>query len=129
MDVSAVLRKVDEYYRLNQGAEAEKLMQSAIGEAVEEGNDEGLLQLLNELLGYYRETSQVENSYAIAQQCISLAERMGLEGTIPYATTLLNVANAYRAGGRLEDSLELYLRVREIYEKNLSVDDMLVASM
>lgn len=129
MDVNTVLHKVDEYYRLNQGAEAEKLMQSAIGEAVEEGNDEGLLQLLNELLGYYRETSQVENSYAIAQQCIGLAERMGLEGTIPYATTLLNVANAYRAGGRLEDSLNLYLRVREIYEKNLSADDMLVASM
>lgn len=129
MDVNAVLKRVDEYYRENRGPEAEKLMQSAIVEAVSEEDNDGLLQLLNELLGYYRETSQVENSYAIAGQCIGLAERMGLADTIPYATTLLNVANAYRAGGRLDDSLKLYLRVREIYDRKLSADDMLVASM
>ena len=129
MNVKAVLDQVDEYYKMNRGAEAEKLMQSAIMEAVDGEDNEGLLQLLNELLGYYRETSQVEHSYEIAQECTELAERMGLEGTIPYATTLLNVANAYRAGGRLKESLELYLRVREIYRENLSADDMLVASM
>lgn len=129
MDVNAVLHQVDEYYSRNQGAEAEKLMQSAIAEAVEAQDDEGLLQLLNELLGYYRETSQVENSLAIAKQCIGLAERMGLSGTVPYATTLLNVANAYRAAGRLEDSLQLYLQVRKIYDEKLSADDMLIASM
>lgn len=129
MDVNAVLRQVDEYYAQNKGPEAEKLMHSAIAEAAGQGDNEGLLQLLNELLGYYRETSQVDNSYAIADECIRLAQRMGLEDTVPYATTLLNVANAYRAGGRLEDSLELYLRVREIYDRNLSGDDMLIASM
>ncbi len=129
MDVAAVLRKVDELYRQNQGPEAEKLMQSAIVEAVSARDDQGLLQLLNELLGYYRETSRVEDSYAIAEQCMGLAERMGLSGTIPYATTLLNVANAYRAGGRLEDSLELYLRVREIYDAKLEPGDMLAASL
>lgn len=129
MSVAAVLQKVDEYYSQNQGAQAEKLMQGAIVEAVAAGDDEGLLQLLNELLGYYRETSRVEDSYAIAGQCMGLAERMGLSGTIPYATTLLNVANAYRAGGRLEDSLELYLQVREIYDARLEPDDMLAASL
>ncbi|MDE6700187.1 MAG: DUF4037 domain-containing protein, partial [Acetatifactor sp.] len=129
MDVAAVLQKVDELYRQNQGPEAEKLMQSAIVEAVSARDDQGLLQLLNELLGYYRETSRVEDSYAIAEQCMGLAERMGLSGTIPYATTLLNVANAYRAGGRLEDSLELYLRVREIYDAKLEPGDMLAASL
>ncbi len=129
MDVAAVLQKVDEYYRMNQGPEAEKLMQGAVVEAMSAGDNQGLLQLLNELLGYYRETSRVEDSYAIAKQCIGLAERMGLTGTIPYATTLLNVANAYRAGGRLEDSLELYLRVREIYDAQLEPGDMLAASL
>lgn len=129
MSVEEVLQKVDEYYRQNQGPEAEKLMQGAIVEAMSAGDDQGLLQLLNELLGYYRETSRVEDSYAIAGQCMGLAERMGLSGTIPYATTLLNVANAYRAGGRLEDSLELYLRVRKIYDVELAPGDMLSASL
>lgn len=129
INVAAVMQQVDELYMENQGADAEKLMQDTIIEAVSLGDDESLLKLLNELLGYYRETSRVEDSYSIANKCIELAVRMGLENTIPYATTLLNVANAYRAGGRLNDSLKLYLRVREIYSAKLSPEDMLVASM
>lgn len=129
MDVETILKKVDEYYGNGQGPEAEKLMQDAIMEAVSEKDDEGLLQLLNELLGYYRESGQAENSFAIAGQCIALAEQMQLQGTAPYATTLINVANAYRAGGRLEDSLEMYLKVREMLPQVAAPDDMLVASL
>lgn len=129
INVAAIMRQVDEYYAKNRGFDAEKLMQDTILEAASIGDEGSLLQLLNELLGYYRETSRVKDSYAIAKQCMDLAVRMGLEGTIPYATTLLNVANAYRAGGRLKDSLQLYLKVREIYDVKLSKDDMLIASM
>ncbi len=129
MNIEQILQKVDECYENNRGAEAESIMREAIALAVQEQDDESLLQLLNELLGYYRETSQVENSFAIAEQAVALAKRMGLEQTIPYATTLLNVANAYRAGGKLEDSRKCYLTVREIYEKILAPDNMLVASL
>lgn len=129
MDIDTILKQVDRLFEENRGEEAERLMQEAIVMAVQEQDDESLLALLNELMGYYRETSQVENSYAMAAQAISLAQRMGLEGTVPYATTLLNVANAYRAGGRLEDSLNCYLEVRRIYEHTLSPDSMLMASL
>ena len=100
MDVNKILQQVDSFYAENKGEEAEKLMLTAIREAAENQDNEVLLQLLNELLGYYRETSQVENSIRIAGQAIALAEKMGLKDTIPHATTLLNVANAYRAGGK-----------------------------
>ena len=129
MDIERVIQKVDDLYSQNRGKEAEQFMLQCIALAMHEGDDGSLLQLLNELLGYYRETSQVENSYAIAAQAISLAKQMGLEGSLHYATTLLNVANAYRAGGRLQDSLQCYLRVREIYQKQLEPTDMLVASL
>ena len=129
MDITKLLQQVDECYEQNRGGDAERLMQQGIAQAVQEQDDESLLQLLNELLGYYRETSQVENSYRIAEQAIAQAERMGLQGTIPYATTLLNVANAYRAGGKLQDSLSCYLTVRKIYHEMLAPDNMLVASL
>lgn len=128
MDINQILQEVDTLYEENRGPDAEQVMLGAITEAAELGDNGALLQLLNELLGYYRETSQVENSYAIAMQAMHLAQQMGLEDSIPYATTLLNVANAYRAGGRLGESLELYLQVRGIYDKTLSKDNMLVAS-
>lgn len=129
MDVRHILAQVDAYYKQNQGKEAEKLLSRAIEQAVEEEDDDSLLQLLNELLGYYRETDEREAVDRLAAQTVAQAKRMGLEGTVPYATTLLNVANAYRACGRLEDSLERYREVEEIYQKELEPDSMFVAGL
>ena len=129
MDIQRILAQVDGFFEQNKGAEAEKLMQQSIVQAVQEEDDGSLLQLLNELLSYYRETSQRENADSIAAQAIAQAKRMGLEGTIPYATTLLNVANACRACGRLEASLDYYAQVQEIYDRELPPDSMLVAGL
>ncbi|MBQ4537676.1 MAG: DUF4125 family protein [Lachnospiraceae bacterium] len=129
MDIQNILSRIDKYYSENKGAEAEQLMLCSIEETELAGDKEGKLQLLNELLGYYRETSRIEDSFRIAKQAIATAEDMGLKDTLPYATTILNVANAYRAGGRLTDSLECYLQVRSIYDRLLSDDNILVASL
>lgn len=129
MNMNQILQKIDTYFAENQGQEAEHFMLDCMEQAVAEADDGALLQLLNELLGYYRETSQAENSYIIAARAIALAEQMGLQESIQYATTLLNVANAYRAGGKLQESLQYYKRVREIYGKSLSPDNLLVASL
>lgn len=127
MDIQEIFSQIDKLFEENKREEAEKLMQESIARAMEEQDDNSLLQLLNELLGFYRETGRHEEAALIADRSIAQAERMGLSGTIPYATTLLNVANAYRAGGRLEESLEKYLQVQEIYRGQLPPGDMLEA--
>lgn len=129
MDIHQVLAQADALFEENRGEEAERLLRESAAAAAKEQDDESLLSLLNELLGYYREVSRYEEAYGIADQAIGLAERMGLGGTVPYATTLLNVANVYRAGGRLEESLEKYLQVQEIYRQRLSQDSMLSAGL
>jgi len=129
LDIQKVLAQVDKYFEENKGEEAEKLMQQSIVQAVREEDDASLLHLLNELLGYYRETSQRENAMQIASQAIAQAGRMGLEGTIPYATTLLNVANACRVCGKLQESMEYYRQTEEIYARQLEPDDMLTAGL
>lgn len=128
MNIEEILLQIDKLFEENKRDEVEKLMQESIAQAVTEQDDGSLLRLLNELLGFYRETGRHEEAYLIADRAIAQAERMGLAGTIPYATTQLNVANAYRAGGRLEESLEKYLQVQEIYRQQLAPDDMLAAS-
>ena len=128
-DIQKTLEQVDEYFEQNRGEDAEKLMLDCIRQAVQEQDDSSLLQLLNELLGYYRETSRSEDSFLIAAQAIAQAERMGLQGTVPYATTLLNVANAYRAGGRLQESLEYFFQVQDLYDGLFSSDNMFVAGL
>ena len=117
LDMQKILEQVDRYFEENKGEEAESLMQQAAAQAVQEGDHSGLLQLLNELLGYYRETGQEESALTMAGQAIAQAELMGLQGTIPYATTLLNVASAYRVFGRLEESMGYDLQVQTLYHE------------
>lgn len=128
MNIQEIFVQIDKLFEENKREEAEKLMQESIARAVAEQDDSTLLQLLNELLGFYRETGRHQEAALIADRALTQAEKMGLRGTIPYATTLLNVANACRAGGRLEESLEKYLQVQEIYRCQLPPDDMLAAS-
>lgn len=132
--------KIDALYAENKGAQAEELMLKAIKEAEESLEYAGdgrckdtpknkqilarLLQMLNELIGYYRETSQASLSYMYADRAMQVLGWMKLWGSIPYATTLLNIANAYRAGGRLEDSLSMYEQVAVIYREKLQPTDM-----
>lgn len=129
MDIQEILARVDAFFEENKGEDAEQLMLDSIARAIQEQDDNILLQLLNELLGYYRETSRVEDADRIAKQAIAQAERMGLQGTVPYATTLLNVANAYRAGGRYEESLRYYLEVEKLYGELFDSNNMFIAGL
>ena len=121
--------QIDRLFAENKGAEAEKLLEQALAEAYEKQYFLDAVPILNELIGYCRETSQVERSYRYAEEVQEILQNLGLEGTLHHGTTVLNIANAYRAGGRLEDSLEKYGQVATIYEELLQEDDMLWASL
>jgi len=121
--------QIDRLFAENKGAEAEKLLEQALAEAYKNQYFLDAVPILNELIGYCRETSQVERSYQYAEEVQEILQNLGLEGTLHHGTTLLNIANAYRAGGRLEDSLEKYGQVAAIYEELLQEDDMLWASL
>ena len=55
-------------------------------------------------------------------------ENKGLKNTIHYATTCLNVANAYRAAGEWNTSLKYYEDVKAVYDRMLTPTDSLYAS-
>ncbi len=128
MDISGILSRLDEAFNAADTEGAERIITEGIKQSVEEGDDGSLLQLLNEYLGFLRETGRSEESFAIAEEIEKLSERMGLFGSIPHATSVLNIANAYRAGGRLHDSLKCYDEVEAIYQKSVPGDSMLFAS-
>ena len=127
---------VDEIERLfeeNRAKDAEAFMLHALQEAKEEGEDFFALQMLNELIGYYRQTSEKEQLLQVMQEALEVAENLDLphtkEGKIPYATTVLNVANGYRSIGDLNHSEQYYRVVQDIYKECLDQNDMLVAGL
>ncbi len=108
--------------------EVEPYLQQVLQEAMEEEEYSTVITIVNELIGFYRDTSQYEKSIFYCEQILELMEQLGFGGSIHYATTCLNAANAYRAAGMLEQSLKLYQKVKKIYDRFLLPTDDLFAS-
>lgn len=124
-----LLRQIDRLLDENKGAQAQALMEESLERALQSGDRNSAVTLLNELIGFCRETGQTEKSYYYGEAVLNILQDMGLAGTLPFATSVLNIASAYRAGGRLEDAMTCYLAVEQIYRQVLEPDDMLIASL
>lgn len=124
-----ILQQIDRLLEENKGAHAQALMEEGLERALMSGDRGSAVTLLNELIGFCRETGQAEKSYYYGEAVLNLLQEMGLSGTLPFATSVLNIASAYRAGGRLEDAMTCYRAVEQIYSQVLEPGDMLVASL
>ena len=126
--VDEILAGLDKLFEEQRMAEVEPYLQKALKEAMEINDDSTVITIVNELIGFYRDTSQYEKSIYYCEQILPFMENKGLKNSIHYATTCLNVANAYRAAGEWNVSLKYYGEVKTIYDKMLAPTDSLYAS-
>lgn len=103
MNIDDIYAQIDSLYTQNDGKAVEELLLAKIEEAIEAGEENIVIQLLNELVGHYRKTGEFD-------KC-------------------LNVANAYRAVGLLRESSLLYQQVKNYYDENVDPASMLFASL
>lgn len=129
MDLDQVMGELDELFTQERINEIPQFLESHIAQAEKEGAKDIVLTLYNECIGFYREVGQYERSIEYCHKAVALMDEMGLQDTLAYATTLLNAANAHRAAGLLQESLELYNKVRPIYVALLDEDDMYFAGL
>lgn len=129
MDISKVLNELDELFKEQNLGKIENFLQEKRQKAEDEQDFGSLLILYNETIGFYRETGNYKLSIENCRKALELAKALKLEGKVSYATTLLNAANAHRAAGLLQESLELYMQVFPVYEKELSPDNMYYANL
>ena len=120
---------LDALYEQGKGKEAEQYLNSCLSAARTENNFSDQITILNELIGFYR----VQGNFTLCRQhCTSileLAQKLEIAGSFPYATILLNVANAYRVMGYYSESEEYFLQVQDIYAKTLNETDYHFASL
>ena len=129
MNLNQVMMELDNLFTQERIIEVPQFLEEHIAQAREQGAQDVMLTLYNECIGFFRETGQYDKSIAYCGEALALMEEMGLNGTMPYATTLLNIANAHRAAGHLQESLEFYNKVRPIYVARLKEDDMYFAGL
>jgi tetratricopeptide (TPR) repeat protein len=129
MDLNQVMSDLDELFTEERIREIPSFLETNIEKAKEEKANDVLLTLYNECIGYFRETGDYNKTVLYCKEAESLIDDMELQGTVPYATTLLNVANGYRAAGLLKESMERYTRVEPIYKEQLAPNNMYFAGL
>lgn len=128
MNIQPILEKLDGFFAANRHDEAEDFLMEQIALAAGEGDNGALLSLLNELIGLCRERCQYDKASLYGQRAMALAGAL-FGGELPQATTALNVGNALRAAGRLEESLEHYALAEQIYSARLNPWDFANAEL
>lgn len=121
--------QLDALYAQGKVEEAEDFLTSLLDVARAADNQEDQITVLNELMGFYREQGNFSLCLHYCGEVLDIAESLHMEGTLPYATILLNVANAYRVMEKLNEAEVYFLEVQQIYSRHLMKDDYRVASL
>ncbi len=129
MNIDKVLMEYDNMFGICSLEEIENFLTKKLDEAYGEGDNYSAITLINELMGFCRDTHQKDKGIKYCEEVMNLMERMSLQGTVEHATTMLNVANAYRAFGKCVESQNLYCQVEKIYNKKLALRDFNYASL
>ena len=129
MNIHSILTTYDAMFGKSTLADIEAYLYGNIKQAKEQSETGILFTLLNEMIGFCRDTTQKEKALKYCKELLELLDAMKLEGSMEYATSLLNIANAYRAFGLLKTSLELFEQVEQIYKQNLEAKDFGYANL
>ncbi len=129
MNIEEIFAEIDRLYSQNEGGRVEEYILEKLSQAAKQSDESVMIQLLNELIGHYRETGEFDKLKVFSQKLLDILEDSSIKGSQAHATSLLNVANAYRAAGLLKESNRLYQEVKSYYDANVAPDSMLYASL
>ncbi|MCR4641481.1 MAG: DUF4125 family protein [Lachnospiraceae bacterium] len=129
MNTDEVIREYDAMFGTKPPREILHFLMQKIDIAREEKDVAGEIILLNETIGFCRDAAFVEEGVRYARELEALMNELDFDGRIEYATTMLNLANAYRGFGMPEESEKRYAICEELYKKMLPADDFLFAGL
>ncbi len=127
-EIHKILSELDALFTTGDTLKIQQFLEEKIAESVQNEETDNLITLLNEMIGFCRDMGQFESGEEYCNDLFRLVNIQPYKNTIPYATTLLNIANFKRAKKNFTQSEELYLRVLPIYEKSLDKKDFRYAS-
>lgn len=119
MDIDVFRKQLDELFDTNQVQEVEPFLASNLSEALAAEDTAAVIFILNEMVGFYRETCEYDKAILFGTKALNIIESAEGTDNIHYATTQLNLANALRAAGKLADSLSVYSEAEQKYNRFL----------
>ena len=129
MNTNEFYEKLNKLFAEKELEKVDEFLDNSLRTVLQNGDDLLAITILNEIIGFNRDTGNFDKSLRACDEAISLLKRNHLEGSVEYATSLQNVANAYRAAGKKVESLGYYNIVFKIYREKLDENDYKFASL
>jgi len=116
----------DKLLKENKINDARNLLEDSLEHAIKNNNTALIIQILNEAIGFYRDLSEFDTSVKYANALLNLIKKMKLDYK-DEAACLINIANAFRAGGLLEASAEIFKEAKSLFDLNINDSNLLAA--
>lgn len=123
MNMDHFFAELDSYFDKNETDQIDPFLVASLEQAKEEEDYAAYISICNEMIGFYRSVSAFEKAYQAAEDVLLLMEELKLEDTEHFATTLLNAATAYSAGGDYAQAIRFYRQAVQIYDRILPQGD------
>jgi len=123
MNMDDFFTELDSYFDKNETDKIDPFLTASLKKAKEEEDYAAYISICNEMIGFYRSVSAFEKAYQASEDVLLLMEELKLEDTEHFATTLLNAATAYSAGGDFTQAVRLYRQAIQIYDRLLPQGD------
>lgn len=129
MDIQDFFENYEKTFWQGSQEKTEAFLRASIAQAEAEKDEHSLVTILNEAAGYFRNVSKCAEAMQAADRALGILERLGYQDSVPYGTTLLNAATAYRAAGRSPKALDMFSASLALLQKRLPATDHRLAAL
>jgi len=129
ISVRNFINELDMFFAKEDLQGARRCMLEWRNRAADLGDKSGELTVLNEMIGFYRQTKEETEGMAAIKDAFSLIDELGIKNSPSAATIYLNGATTMKSFGKSAEAMEYYNITLENYRTNLDKNDPLVAGL
>ena len=129
MDINGFYYQIDQYLKEKKLQEAERYMRETLQQAEAACDLGAVITVCNELGGYFRALSRYTEGVELYERALACIDQLGLAGSEPHGTTLINYATTCTMTGDREKALSLYTQAAEILGKGGPAPDFQLATL
>lgn len=125
--IARITEKLNSLFAINDLDSVGRLLDYWDSEARNLGDKKGLLEILNEEIGYFRRTSDAKKGLAAVYEAFEIIDILGIDNSISSATIYLNGATTMKSFGKAQEAMPYYEKAGNIYERELDPNDYKLA--
>lgn len=120
--IMRVIDKLDICFSRNDLKGADELLTYWENEARSFDDTRGLLEILNEIIGLSRQTSNKEKGLDAVNEAFNIIKAEKLEKTVSAATIYINGATTMKAFGKAKEAIPYYEKAKEVFDAENNAD-------